>query len=244
MMQAAGLRSLGTFADLGTGNTAMLAGGLRPLAWIDGLLTATMVSPQFVGPELWLGLACDDDALGNLTLQQMNDFAEVLMDRQLEIITQLDEQPDTYRPYLGSSTDRMAAAGEWAAGFRAGIRVQPEPWAPLIDNYHTRMVLVAIFCLERDEDLSSGQGANSPFADVPPERREQMRVIGVDLLPATVAALYVASVELAEPHDEDDLFSNLPYLREAPKTGRNEPCPCGSGKKYKKCCLQVAASLG
>jgi len=21
-----------------------------------------------------------------------------------------------------------------------------------------------------------------------------------------------------------------------PKTGRNEPCPCGSGKKYKKCC--------
>lgn len=24
--------------------------------------------------------------------------------------------------------------------------------------------------------------------------------------------------------------------REAPKTGRNDPCPCGSGKKYKKCC--------
>jgi len=26
------------------------------------------------------------------------------------------------------------------------------------------------------------------------------------------------------------------YVREKPKTGRNEPCPCGSGKKYKKCC--------
>lgn len=24
--------------------------------------------------------------------------------------------------------------------------------------------------------------------------------------------------------------------RESPKVGRNEPCPCGSGKKYKKCC--------
>ena len=23
--------------------------------------------------------------------------------------------------------------------------------------------------------------------------------------------------------------------REAPKVGRNDPCPCGSGKKYKKC---------
>lgn len=26
------------------------------------------------------------------------------------------------------------------------------------------------------------------------------------------------------------------YIRETPKVGRNEPCPCGSGKKYKKCC--------
>ncbi len=27
-----------------------------------------------------------------------------------------------------------------------------------------------------------------------------------------------------------------PIVRDAPKVGRNEPCPCGSGKKYKKCC--------
>ena len=27
-----------------------------------------------------------------------------------------------------------------------------------------------------------------------------------------------------------------PVVREEPKTGRNDPCPCGSGKKYKKCC--------
>ncbi|GAB4321169.1 MAG: preprotein translocase subunit SecA [Candidatus Sumerlaeia bacterium] len=27
-----------------------------------------------------------------------------------------------------------------------------------------------------------------------------------------------------------------PYVRQAPKVGRNEPCPCGSGKKYKHCC--------
>lgn len=27
-----------------------------------------------------------------------------------------------------------------------------------------------------------------------------------------------------------------PYVRLTPKIGRNEPCPCGSGKKYKKCC--------
>jgi len=32
-----------------------------------------------------------------------------------------------------------------------------------------------------------------------------------------------------------------PFKRELPKVGRNEPCPCGSGKKYKKCCGKDAA---
>ena len=27
-----------------------------------------------------------------------------------------------------------------------------------------------------------------------------------------------------------------PYVRPEPKVGRNDPCPCGSGKKYKACC--------
>lgn len=41
--------------------------------------------------------------------------------------------------------------------------------------------------------------------------------------------------------DEDALEYDFgeppgPYIRPAPKIGRNEPCPCGSGKKYKKCC--------
>lgn len=30
------------------------------------------------------------------------------------------------------------------------------------------------------------------------------------------------------------------FVRETPKIGRNDPCPCGSGKKYKRCCLQAA----
>jgi SEC-C motif-containing protein len=29
-----------------------------------------------------------------------------------------------------------------------------------------------------------------------------------------------------------------PVMRALPKTGRNDPCPCGSGKKFKKCCGQ------
>ena len=29
---------------------------------------------------------------------------------------------------------------------------------------------------------------------------------------------------------------NVTIVRSAPKVGRNDPCPCGSGKKYKQCC--------
>lgn len=32
------------------------------------------------------------------------------------------------------------------------------------------------------------------------------------------------------------LVAQHPFVRVEPKIGRNDPCPCGSGKKYKKCC--------
>ena len=38
--------------------------------------------------------------------------------------------------------------------------------------------------------------------------------------------------------DYEEYEIQEPYLRPLPKIGRNDPCPCGSGKKYKKCCLQ------
>jgi SEC-C motif domain protein len=36
----------------------------------------------------------------------------------------------------------------------------------------------------------------------------------------------------------DGRISDPPFRRDQPKIGRNEPCNCGSGKKYKKCCGQ------
>jgi len=46
----------------------------------------------------------------------------------------------------------------------------------------------------------------------------------------------------AERHDPDSYGPIVPsktYQRTSPKVGRNDPCPCGSGKKYKKCCLDT-----
>ena len=50
--------------------------------------------------------------------------------------------------------------------------------------------------------------------------------------------------EIAEFRREDgkwvffdgELVPQAPYVRKEAKIGRNDPCPCGSGKKYKKCC--------
>jgi preprotein translocase subunit SecA len=38
-----------------------------------------------------------------------------------------------------------------------------------------------------------------------------------------------------EPDESAPSIQLTPQRREAPKVGRNDPCPCGSGKKYKSC---------
>jgi preprotein translocase subunit SecA len=41
--------------------------------------------------------------------------------------------------------------------------------------------------------------------------------------------------------ESPSLSKGIPVKREHPKVGRNDPCPCGSGKKYKKCCGRTVA---
>ena len=51
---------------------------------------------------------------------------------------------------------------------------------------------------------------------------------------------YIIGIEPGKPEDISDLEKLLnPPDRTStmPKIGRNEPCTCGSGKKFKKCCL-------
>ncbi len=43
-----------------------------------------------------------------------------------------------------------------------------------------------------------------------------------------------------QPAGEPEAEMSLPVRREEPKVGRNEPCPCGSGRKYKDCCGKKA----
>jgi preprotein translocase subunit SecA len=45
---------------------------------------------------------------------------------------------------------------------------------------------------------------------------------------------------LVEAADAQAQASQTPVHREGPKVGRNDPCPCGSGKKYKHCHGRIA----
>jgi len=49
----------------------------------------------------------------------------------------------------------------------------------------------------------------------------------------------IVVVEPDEPEniaDVEKLLNRPTPLKKAVKVGRNDPCPCGSGRKYKKCC--------
>lgn len=64
-------------------------------------------------------------------------------------------------------------------------------------------------------------------------RELQLKCIGADIeLSINEGILALAA--------EKGLLENIQPIVNGQKIGRNEPCPCGSGKKYKKCCLVMS----
>jgi preprotein translocase subunit SecA len=69
------------------------------------------------------------------------------------------------------------------------------------------------------------------------QEREQQRA---RYMHASASGLAVAPDEDAADAEPPPAVAAEPFVRETPKVGRNEPCPCGSGKKYKHCHGQIA----
>ena len=53
---------------------------------------------------------------------------------------------------------------------------------------------------------------------------------------ASKRSSFLDFVKDADPEALERFLPTEPVIRDEPKVGRNDPCPCGSGKKYKKCC--------
>ncbi len=57
--------------------------------------------------------------------------------------------------------------------------------------------------------------------------------------PDAVEEHYRRKAQVTREHRGDGESEGATTVRKGKKVGRNDPCPCGSGKKYKKCCGRV-----
>ena len=115
-------------------------------------------------------------------------------------------------------------------------------------NWHKRYITLAPIATVlglafklRDPDHLIVAHENNPDPAMRPykepisaERREDLIVHAI----AGVTRIY-RYFEAQRSLEEQSPGSTTTFLRTTPKIGRNDPCPCGSGKKFKRCCSKT-----
>ena len=205
------------------------------LEMVDGFFVALHCAPEMVAPsdflsEIWGGGEMgDDDAFDSE--DQFQSFFSLLMRHYNDVVRQLENE-EVYLPLLLEDEQGEAKGNDWATGFVRGTRFSNEHWVGLFDDEDHGGMIVPIFALANennpDPDLRSFE------EPVTPEKRETLLVH----LAAATTRIY----RYFQPHRKfyaRQVKESKTFRREQPKVGRNDPCPCGSGKKYKKCCGHI-----
>jgi uncharacterized protein len=133
----------------------------------------------------------------------------------------------------------ISVIDDWCEGYYQGISVDRTAWAPLLEEHPEWFRVIMLYGTEegwdelerRKDSLDQHQAFFGSLAgsvqDIHRYWVEQRQLqIGRGGMPGVTAQ--------REP------------LRRAPKVGRNDPCPCGSGEKYKRChgAVEVATGSG
>ncbi len=193
---------------------------------LDGFFAALIAGPETVTPseyysEVFGGEMSDACEFGSL--DEANEILGLMMRHWNEIAGTLNKD-DVYVPILLQDENGVAHGNDWAQGFMRGMHMRHDGWAELVnDEKHGGCLIpMMMLCHEHDEDPEMRPKPISP------EQRENIKAhMAVGLLGAY---RYFRERRVSPIAHTGDL------RREAPKVGRNEPCPCGSGKKYKRCC--------
>jgi uncharacterized protein len=198
---------------------------------LDGFFTALICGPSPVDPneylpEIWGGEMADEEAFSSQ--QELKDFLDLIMRHRASVADTL-QSGDVFLPLLLEDDHGIAHANDWAQGFMRGMELRREDWVELLDDEDHGGWLVPILALAHEHDPDPTM---RPYPEpVDADRREQ--------LIAGAAAGVTAIYRYFEPLRR--MLSDLTggpstYRRTGPKIGRNDPCACGSGKKYKRCC--------
>ncbi len=193
------------------------------LEMLDGYFTALAIGPAIVPPDEYLAAIWGDDDGETCTWDSEEQATEVmaLFVRHWNAIAMRAQADALHRPLLADYDDDESGS-EWAGGFMIGVDLRGKEWEPMWDDPRGEDILFTIAA------LNDYGGNDDHRADIPPLSNE-VRAKTLEQLPATLKRI------AAFWRDPDRRFRGPPPVR-VTKVGRNDPCPCGSGKKYKKCC--------
>ena len=192
--------------------------GLLPLLEMDGYLTGVLVMPDLEVSDwiadLWTAIPPVTDKA------RMKRAFTAVLSRRNAIEAELQKGWPSYQPSFcerGKKADHDKIR-RWMKGFYKAMKLNPDYWSDMADDERTAMLLsLFVGFIETDEKIEEREDAD--------EIRDEHAV----LLPRAIVSL--RKLALMRDGDATALRSI-----QANKIGRNDPCPCGSGKKYKRCC--------
>jgi uncharacterized protein len=200
-----------------------LENGIPNVEMLDGFFAALISGPELVPmsevlPEVWgenFEFESEEQAteIAELVTRHWNSVAKALL------ISMQD--PDSYEPILFEDEDGFVPGNLWACGFIMGVDMRREQWDPLMDDDESAWTLAPMLMLAHEDDPD-------PELRPPPIEADAREELIDDMI---TAAVFI--YKHFEPQRREVV---APIRREGPKVGRNDPCPCGSERKYKQCC--------
>lgn len=218
---------------------------LQPLdvVMLDGYLCGVLVQPVLIEPATWLPHVFDleDQPLPDDLDRTWYERTSALILRRHAALNRMlaedgwfdplilefdDEHPREAPPEgepdpLAGLSDVTLALMPWVAGFHHAALCFPD-LAEMPDD----AVMAALARLYRHLPAETGE-EREVVATLDREHPLATLDDAIEELVATVADLYDLTT--------DERYKVETVRREAPKVGRNDPCPCGSGKKFKQC---------
>lgn len=230
------------------GASSEIDGGMS-YAEACGFLFVLSCTDELIPPSEWLPVVWGEDGPDFADHAQAAKITEALMALYNDVLQRTSDENYSRPPGCEARTPAMANVGpeaplgQWATGFVRGYEwlafdeLLPEDDDSELSQELTGLLLVLAF-------FATEQGMRNVYDDMTGEQSlEEMAESMLSLQEAAMKefAEFVAMVDAVTGGSGSGLSlpePQMPYV--APeKIGRNEPCPCGSGKKYKKCCAQV-----